>query len=80
MDTGATDVALFVYNVAVVLSGAWLANWGSLEVTPVLIGGVAAAALVWTVYFRVSMGPRLAQLESEDGEDVPERPGGEGEL
>lgn len=78
MDLGLSDVVVFVYTAAVLLTGAWLSSWGALDVTPTLVGVLGAAAVAWTAYFRWSVSPKLAKLADEDwelgqrdGDDVP---------
>lgn len=62
MNVQRTDVAMYVYNVAAVMSGGYLAM--TLEIDdPLVMGGLAVGAgLLWSVYYRFSMAPRLEAM------------------
>lgn len=69
MELSMTDVTVYVYNVAVLITGGFLVM--ELEITDraVLIGLAFVLALFWTAYFRYSMAPKLAEMTAEDDED-----------
>ncbi|MCU4743852.1 hypothetical protein OB955_16640 [Halobacteria archaeon AArc-m2/3/4] len=69
MELSMTDVTVYIYNVAVVLTGGFLIMEAGIEDRAVLIGLAAVLGLFWTVYFRYSMAPKLASLAGDDDDD-----------
>jgi hypothetical protein len=62
MDIERTDLAMYVYNVALVMSGAFLVAELGIE-DPLVMGGMAVVVgLLWSVYYRLSMAPRLEAM------------------
>ena len=57
------DLAVFVYNFAVVVSGVFLAAQFDSVGQLLLLGPALAVAVFWTVYFRYSMLSRLDTIE-----------------
>lgn len=73
MDLGPVDVrvadgVLFVYNMAVVLSGAYIASYYEISERLGLLAIAVVIALFWTVYFRYSIRPRLVEELPGDAE------------
>ena len=70
MNLERTDIAMYVYNVAAVMSGGYLAMTFEIE-DPLIMGGLAiGAGLLWSVYYRWSMAPRLEAMRQ--GVFIPE--------
>ncbi|MFB6152516.1 MAG: hypothetical protein ABEJ40_11990 [Haloarculaceae archaeon] len=71
------DAMVFVYTLGAVLSGGLLAAQIGIQgnLPLVLVSTLAAAA--WTVYFRVTVLPRLETELVEDDEEDDDRPGEE---
>ncbi|MEF8852385.1 MAG: hypothetical protein V5A28_08200 [Haloarculaceae archaeon] len=69
MDNRMTPVVVFVYTLAVLVTGLWVSDptWPALN--PVQVGMVAVLGLLWTVYFDRVMVPRIIDLETEDDEE-----------
>lgn len=63
------DIAVFVYNFALVLSGGYAVLVFSIQDRPVLFASVFVLAAFWTVYFRLSMQSRLLNLRSGPADD-----------
>ncbi|AWB28033.1 hypothetical protein [Halococcoides cellulosivorans] len=66
MDLHRIDVAIFVYNVAVVASGAAVVTSMEIESPVVGVGAAVVIGLAWTVYVRLSLIDRLLDLEAVD--------------
>jgi hypothetical protein len=64
MEVRPRDVSLFLYNFGVTLAGGWVATRMNGLIDPLVIGVMILVAVGWTVYFRFSMVPRLAQLDA----------------
>ena len=64
MGLNRTDLAMFVYNVAVVLTGGYLVMRFDIESVPVLVGVSTLAGVLWTVYYHVSMADRLEGIRT----------------
>ncbi|MFB6162121.1 MAG: hypothetical protein ABEJ86_01590 [Halococcoides sp.] len=69
MDLKRVDLAVFVYNVAVVASGAAIVTTLQIEsaVTSVAVAVVLGA--VWTIYVRMRLLDHLLELESRDASE-----------
>jgi len=73
------DVAIFVYNVAVVASGAAVVTSMDIDSPAVSVGAAVVVGLAWTVYVRLSLIDRLLDLEAADGErDADDTDAGDG--
>ncbi|MFB6200625.1 MAG: hypothetical protein ABEI98_01295 [Halorhabdus sp.] len=66
IDFDATDLAMFVYNVAVVMTGGYVAIRFDIDDLIVMAGFAVAAGFVWTVYYHFSMVDRLQGIRSGD--------------
>lgn len=55
-----SDLTVYVFALAAMLSGAWLAEQFGTAWSPTLLALVGVVAALWTVYHRVSVAPRLA--------------------
>lgn len=73
LQIGKTDGIVFVYNLAVVLTGVYVTN--QLETTDrlllFLVGLILATA--WTVYFQFSMRSKLSEGDTPDQSRQAER-------
>ncbi|WP_181686355.1 hypothetical protein [Halorhabdus salina] len=70
MDIDRSELAIYVYNVALVMSGAFLVVELGIE-DPLAMGGMAVVVgLVWSVYYHFSMMPRLEAMRQ--GVFIPE--------
>lgn len=58
-----TDIAVFVYNVGVLVSGAFVAAQFETVDRWLLFVGLFTLALFWTAYFRFSMLSRFDRAE-----------------
>lgn len=78
MELSMTDVTVYVYNVAVVITGGFLVMELQITDRAVLIGLAFVLGLFWTAYFRYSMAPKLAAMsaENDEGEGESEGEGG----
>lgn len=54
-----TDVTVYVFVLAVLLSGMWMADRFGMDWSPSLLLLVGIATAVWTAYYRYAVGPRL---------------------
>lgn len=72
MDVGMDDLAVFMYNYAIVLTASYAVVLYGLEDRVVILGVGVLFALFWTGYFRYGVRPRLRDDESES-EPEPER-------
>lgn len=60
-----TDAIVYFYNLAVALSGAWLATLVGSSDRLTLLGIAAFASIIWTVYFKFGMVNRIASRADE---------------
>jgi hypothetical protein len=63
MDVTRDDAAVLTYNLAVAFSGSWVSTRLGIQNRWVLVGVIVVLAVVWTIYFRLRMLPRLAAEE-----------------
>lgn len=68
-----SDLTVFVFVLAVLLSGMWLAEQFGMEWSPTLLVVVGAVAGVWTIYYRFSVAPRLGSKEGEEQSAAADR-------
>ncbi|MFB6135267.1 MAG: hypothetical protein ABEJ04_00730 [Halobacteriaceae archaeon] len=68
MDITSVDVSLYIYNVAVVVSGGFLVSTLGIEDRFVILGIGAFLGLVWTVYFKIDMARRFESPEDSEDE------------
>ena len=66
------DVVIFAYTVGVVVTGIFIERTFGGSDEFVVLGIGALVALVWTVYYRYAVGPRLEKLRKTDVEDGDE--------
>lgn len=69
MENRLTLPVVFVYTLAVVVTGLWVADPSWPALTPVQVGLVAVVSVLWTVYFDRAVVPRIVDLETEDEDD-----------
>lgn len=62
-----SDVTVYVFVLAVLLSGMLVADRFGMDWSPPLLLLVGIAAAVWTAYFRFAVGPRL-EMNTPSGE------------
>jgi len=74
MDVDRTDLAIFVYNAGVVLSGGFVAFTFDITSYAELVPFSLVVGLLWTGYYRTVMERNLTLPGTEDEEDA------EGEL
>lgn len=70
-----TDGIMLMYNVAVLLSAGYMTAQLGIEDRWLLLGLAVVFGVFWTVYFRISVLPRLleeAGLPAEESEVGPE--------
>jgi membrane protein YdbS with pleckstrin-like domain len=75
MENRLTLPVVFVYTLAVVVTGLWVSDPSWPALTRVQIGLVAVVSVLWTVYFDRAVVPRIVDLETEDDEDDEDGPG-----
>lgn len=68
------DLAVFVYNVAVVMSGVAIVTVLEFEQPVGRLAAAVAVGLAWTVYVRLKLIDHLRTIESLDDEDEAETP------
>ncbi|WP_135667463.1 hypothetical protein [Halorhabdus rudnickae] len=66
MDIGRADIAMFVYNTATVMSGAYVAITIGIEDTMVMLPVAIGLGFAWTVYYHVSMASLLEDIRTGD--------------
>ncbi|CCQ33745.1 hypothetical protein HLRTI_002728 [Halorhabdus tiamatea SARL4B] len=71
MDVDRTDLAIFVYNSGVVLSGGFIAITFEMGNYTELVPLSLVFGVLWTLYYRAVMEENLRPFDEE--EDVPER-------
>jgi hypothetical protein len=69
MDRRMTPVVVFVYTLAVVLTGLWIANPSWPALNPVQIGMIAVLSVLWTVYFDQALVSRIVDMETHEDEE-----------
>ncbi|WP_207591822.1 hypothetical protein [Halomontanus rarus] len=79
MELSMSDVTVYVYNVAVLITGGFLVMELQITDRAVLIGLAFVLGLFWTAYFRYSMAPKLAAMSAENDEGEGESEGGSGD-
>lgn len=73
MDFDYTDLAMAVYNVAVVVSGGVLTITFGIESHVELVPAAVVVGLLWTLYYNYSMKSHLAEIRTGDlGPDIEE--------
>jgi hypothetical protein len=75
MDVTIRDLSVFIYNFAVTVIGGWVAiQIDSTLTDPILLLAMVIVSLGWTMYFRYSMIPKLAEIDAraEQKESVGE--------
>ncbi|ESP86973.1 hypothetical protein [Candidatus Halobonum tyrrellensis] len=65
----ATDLSVFVFVLAAMLSGTWLADQFGPGWTPTYLAVTAAVAVGWTVYHRYRIAPHFRPDDDADGDD-----------
>lgn len=70
-----TDVTVYVFVLAVLLSGMLIADRFGMDWSPPLLLLVGIATAVWTAYYRYAVGPRLEANVPSGGSGEPD--GGE---
>lgn len=78
MENRLTYLVAFVYTVAVIITGMWIAEGAVPDLTPVRIAAMVVVGAVWSVYFGWRISPRIVDLETEDEADEEDGDGGEG--
>ena len=63
-----TDLTVFVFVLAVLLSGVWLAEQFGSGWSPALLGVTALVAAGWTAYHRYRVEPHVGPAASETSE------------
>jgi hypothetical protein len=63
MEIGMEDLAILVYNYAVVLSAAYIPVLSGVDDRFVLLGGGFVLALFWTGYFQYRIRPQLIERD-----------------
>jgi len=72
MDIRLTDLAIFVYNAGVVLSGGFIAFTFELTNYTELVPFSLGLGFLWTLYYRAVMEDKLSPSDEED-EEIEER-------
>ncbi|WP_435361740.1 hypothetical protein [Haloarchaeobius sp. DFWS5] len=70
MELTRIDVIVYVYTLGVVLTGGLLVMRLRIQDNLLLVGVSLIAALAWTVYFHVTMVPRLVDELTDDETDI----------
>ncbi|MFW6436037.1 MAG: hypothetical protein ACOCYZ_00190 [Halococcoides sp.] len=78
MDIGRIDIAVFVYNLAVVASGVAVVTTMGIESATVAIGAAIPLAIAWTAYMRLSLIDRLLDIEAAKEGDADDEAGEDG--
>ena len=68
MDIGRTELAAFVYTLAVLITGMWvqMPEWPIM--TPSKIPLLLVTGIGWTIYFQWSVAPKLTDPPERTGE------------
>lgn len=68
------DLAVYVFVLAVMLSGMWIVDQFEMEWSPPLFAAAGVVAAVWTAYYRYAVEPRI-EAAASDGEERREPDG-----